>query len=162
MLKSLHETAFINTDNNLLRGDMEPFILPRKLLWLIFVHTGRPSANSVVCGRTAWLVMHWLYLAEGSTSFHCQGGLEITAYTTFLRWDAEATILFAACFVWLLFEDVVHFLGKLTDINNGSIRHIWTIRWPLLDTISSMHSLSVLLSAVETSHTARTALALAW
>ena len=49
-----------------------------------------------------------------------------------------------------------------TDINDGSIRHVWAIQWQLLDAVCSTHSLSVLLSAAEMSHTTRTALALAW
>ena len=40
---------------------------------------------------------------------------------------------------------------------------VWRVRrWRLLDAVSSMHSLSALLSAVETTHTRQTVLALAW
>ena len=96
MLKSLHETAFINSNNNLLREDVEPFILPRQLLWLTFVHTERLSGDSVVCGHTAWLVMHWLYLMYQLPLSGWAGDYDI--YTVFLQSDAVATIFFAACF----------------------------------------------------------------
>ena len=55
---------------------------------------------------------------------------------------------------------IVYFFGKPTDINDSWIRYIWAMQWWLLDAVSSKHSLSVLLSAVETSHTTHTALAL--
>ena len=62
----------------------------------------------------------------------------------------------------LLFESGVYFFEKPVDINNGWIRYVWVRRWRLLDTVSSKHSLSVLLSAVETTRTTWIAQALAW
>ena len=41
-------------------------------------------------------------------------------------------------------------VASVWDTNNCWIRHVWAIQWRLLDTISSTHSLSVLLSAMET------------
>ena len=64
-------------------------------------------------------------------------------------------------FVPLLFEGSVCFFGKLTDINNDWIGYVQAIQWWLLDAVNSMHSLSVLLPAVETSHTTQIVLALA-
>ena len=46
-----------------------------------------------------------------------------------------------------------NFLGKLENINDDWIRHIRAIQWRLLDIVSNTHSLSVLQSAGETSHT---------
>ena len=63
---------------------------------------------------------------------------------------------------WLLFKGSIYFFGKPGDINDGWIRCIQVRRWRLLDTVSSMHSLSVLLSAVGTTHTTQTVLPLAW
>ena len=82
--------------------------------------------------------------------------------TVFLRSDAAATIYFAAHFVRLLFEGGVYFFGKPQDINDGWIRYIRVRRWWLLDAVSSMRSLLVLLSAVGTTRTTPTVLALAW
>ena len=65
-------------------------------------------------------------------------------------------------FPWLLFKGGVHFFGKPTAINNGWIRYTQTIQQRLLDAFSSLHNLSVLLLAVEQSHTTQTALPLAW
>ena len=62
----------------------------------------------------------------------------------------------------LLFKGSVYFFGKPGDINDGWIGYEWVRRWRLLDAVSSMHSLSVLLSAVGTTRTAQTVLALAW
>ena len=81
--------------------------------------------------------------------------------TVFLRSDAAATIYFAVHFVWLLFEGGVYLFGKPGDINNGWIRYERVRQWWLLDAVSSMHSLSVLLSAVGTTCTTQTVLALA-
>ena len=49
-------------------------------------------------------------------------------YTVFLQSDATATIYFAACFMWLLFEGGVYFFGKPGDINDGLIRCV-RVRW---------------------------------
>ena len=62
----------------------------------------------------------------------------------------------------LQFEGGVYFLGNPANINDGWIRCIWVIEWQLLDAVSCKRSLSVLLSAMETSHTTQTALMLAW
>ena len=69
--------------------------------------------------------------------------------------------LFAAHFVRLLYEGSVYFFGKPRDINDGWIRCIWVRQWQLLDTVSSTCSLSLLLSAVGTTCTTQTVLALA-
>ena len=53
-------------------------------------------------------------------------------------------------FLRLLFEGGVYFFGKLADINDGWIRYVQAIQRRLLDAVSSMRSLSVLLSSVET------------
>ena len=76
--------------------------------------------------------------------------------------NAAATIYFAAGFVWVLFEGGAYFFGKPGDINEGWIRYVRVRRWWLLDAASSMRSLSVLLSAVGTTRTTQTVLALAW
>ena len=81
---------------------------------------------------------------------------EQTRATVFLRSDAAATTFFAARLVRLLFEGSVYFFGKPTDINNGWIRYVRVIQWWLLDAVSCKLSLSVLLPAVEMSHTTRT------
>ena len=73
-----------------------------------------------------------------------------------------ATIFHCSFFLWLLFEGGIYFFGKLTDIKGGWIRYIRVIQWWLLGTVSSLHSLSVLLSALETSRTTPIALVLAW
>ena len=62
----------------------------------------------------------------------------------------------------LLFESSIYFFGKPADINDCLIRYIWVRQWRLLNAVSSKHSLSVLLSAVEMTRTTRTALVLAW
>ena len=46
------------------------------------------------------------------------------------------------------------------DTNDGRIKYVRVIQWRLLDAVSSMHSLTVLLSAMEKSHTTQTALVL--
>ena len=61
----------------------------------------------------------------------------------------------------LLFKDGVYFFGKPADINDSWIRYVRAIQRRLLDAGSSIHNLSVLLSAMEKSCTTRTALALA-
>ena len=78
-------------------------------------------------------------------------------HTIFLWSDAAATIYFTAWFVQLLFEGSVYFF-----INDSWIGYKWVRRWWLLDTVSSTRSLSVLLSAVGTTRTTQTVLALAW
>ena len=65
-------------------------------------------------------------------------------------------------FVRLLFEGGVYFFGKPTDINVGWIGYVGAIQLQLLDAVSSKCSLSVLMSAMETSCTTQTALAPAW
>ena len=77
----------------------------------------------------------------------------------FLQSDHMATIFLLLDFVWLLFEGGVYFFRKSADINNGWTRYV--IYWGLLDTVSSTRSLSVPLSAMETSCTTQTNLALA-
>ena len=67
---------------------------------------------------------------------------------------------FIASFVWLLFKGSIHFFRKPAGTNNGWISYTQVRRWRLLDTVSSMRSLSVLLSAMEMSCATRTALAL--
>ena len=58
--------------------------------------------------------------------------------------------------MWLLFEGDVYFFGKFRDINDSWIRYERARRWRLLDAVSSTHSLSVLPSAVGTTHTTHT------
>ena len=67
-------------------------------------------------------------------------------------------------FLWLLFKGGIYFFRKPADINDGWIRYVRVImiQQRLLDTISSKHCLSVLLSAMETSRTTRKALELTW
>ena len=89
--------------------------------------------------------------------------VSLLVHTHIFIWsDAAATIFFAACFSAATIEGGVYFFGKLTDIKDGWIRYIRAIQWWLLDAVSSLHSLSVLLSAMETSRTTRIALVLAW
>ena len=59
----------------------------------------------------------------------------------------------------LLFDGGVYFFGNPGD---GWIRYIWVRQWRLLDNVSSTRSLSVLLSALRTTRTTQTVLALAW
>ena len=97
--------------------------------------------------------------------------------TAFLRSAAAATRRpFCAATIWgqLVFEGGYYsrvatvrgrrlFLWKApVDINDSLIRYIWVRRWRLVDVVRSVHSLSVLLSAVEMTHTTQIALALAW
>ena len=94
----------------------------------------------------------------------CQGS-HMASNTIFPWSDVTATIFFAVGFCAatiqerLLFESGIHVFGKPTDMNDGLIRYR---RWRLLDAVSSKRSLSVLLSAVETTRTTRIAQALAW
>ena len=67
----------------------------------------------------------------------------------------------AVYFVWLLFEGGDYFIGKLADSNDGWIRCMWPIQLGLIDTGSSMCSLSVLLSAMGTTLRKCTALEIA-
>ena len=70
---------------------------------------------------------------------------------------------FRHSFFWqVLFEGSDYFCGKPADVNDGWIRYIRAIQWRLLDTDSSSHSLSVLLSAIESSCRTPTTLAQAW
>ena len=75
-------------------------------------------------------------------TFRCRP-LELQ-HTTFL-WS-EATVCLFLCAYYLFF-------GKPADINDYWIKHIRVIQWRLLDAVSSMCSLSVLLSTMETSRT---------
>ena len=78
--------------------------------------------------------------------------------TLFLRSDAKAILFFSTpVFVWLPFEGSVYFFGTPKDINYSWIRYVRVIQWRLLDTVNSKWSLSVLLSAMETSRTTQTA-----
>ena len=61
-----------------------------------------------------------------------------------------------------LFCGSVYFFRKPGDINDGWIRYVQMGRWRLLDVVSNTRSFSVLLSAVGTTRTAQTVLALAW
>ena len=63
--------------------------------------------------------------------------------------------------VRLLFEGGVYFIGKPAGINDGWIRYVRAIQQRLLDAGSSTRNLSIQVSAMEKSCTARTALALA-
>ena len=72
------------------------------------------------------------------------------------------TSYFTACFVRLPFKGGVYFFGKPGNINDGWVRHVLVRWWRLLDTVSSTRSLSVLLSAIGTTHTTQTVLALVW
>ena len=81
-----------------------------------------------------------------------------------LQSNAVATIYSAAGFVWLLFEGGVYFFGKSGDINDSWIRYkVRTSETVMVARCyPSTCSLSVLLSAVGTTHTTQTVLALAW
>ena len=84
----------------------------------------------------------------------------ITGTTVFLRSDAVGTIYFTARLCGYYLRAVfVYFFG---NINDGWIRYVRVRWWQLLDAVSSTHSLSVLLSAVRTTCTTQTVLALAW
>ena len=97
----------------------------------------------------------------------------------FLQSDHADTAQFCAATIqgWLLLEGGMYFLGKPTDTNDGWIRYVralgkptdtndgWiryvrAIQWWVFDAVNSKHSLSVLQSAVEMSHTTRTVLVL--
>ena len=79
----------------------------------------------------------------------------------FIQSDTVATIFFLLpVFMWLLFECSVYFFGKHTSINDGWIRYIQANSVNCQMLVSGMCSLSVMLSAVDTSHTTQTALAL--
>ena len=82
----------------------------------------------------------------------------------FLQSDHADTAQFCAATIqgWLLLESGMYFLGKPTDTNDGWIRYVRAIQWWVLDAVNSKHSLSVLQSAVEMSHTTRTVLVLVW
>ena len=85
------------------------------------------------------------------------------AYETPNFFDQTLQLLFLLLvFLRLLFEGSVYFFGKAADINDGWIRYVQAIQQQLLDAVSSLHSLSVLLSAMETSHKTQAALVLAW
>ena len=83
--------------------------------------------------------------------------------------DQTPQLLFISLFVLcdcILFEGGIYFFGKPADIASfpGSlgIRYRRVRRWRLLDTVSSARSPSVMLLAMEMTHTTRIALALAW
>ena len=80
----------------------------------------------------------------------------------FLQSDHADTAQFCAATIqgWLLLKGGMYFLGKPTDTNDGWIRYVRAIQWWVLDAVNSKHSLSVLQSAVEMSHTTRTVLVL--
>ena len=73
---------------------------------------------------------------------------------------------FCAATIWgrLLFEGGVYFFANPGDIKDSWVWyiHVQVRRWRLLDTVSSARSLSVLLSAMGTTRTPQTILALAW
>ena len=73
-------------------------------------------------------------------------------YSNYHWSDTTATTFFR---LWLLFEGGV---GKLADSNDGWNRYMWVIQLGLIDTGSSTHSLSVLLSAMEMSPRTQTGL----
>ena len=77
--------------------------------------------------------------------------------------DQTPQLLFYSLFILaqLLIEGGVYFVGRLLDGNNGWIRYMLAIQLGLIDVGSSMHSLSVLLSAMETSLRTRTGLEIA-
>ena len=77
--------------------------------------------------------------------------------------DQAPQLLFYSLFilVQLLIESGVYFVGRLLDGNDGSIRYMRAIQLGLIDAGSSMHSLSVLLSAVEMSLRTQTGLEIA-
>ena len=77
--------------------------------------------------------------------------------------DQTPQLLFYSLFilVQLLIEGGVYFVGRLLDGNNGSIRYMRAIQLGLIDADSNMHSLSVLLSAVEMSLRTQTGLEIA-
>ena len=58
----------------------------------------------------------------------------------------------------LLFEGGIYSVGKPADSNDGWIRYMRAIKLGLIDAASGTHSLSFLLSAVETGLRTRTAL----
>ena len=62
---------------------------------------------------------------------------------------------------WLLFKGGIYFVGKPVDSIEGLIRYMGVIQLGLIDAGSTSHSLSILLSAVETSLRKRTALEIA-
>ena len=75
--------------------------------------------------------------------------------------DATATIFYAVCFcVTILFEGGV-FISLEARRHQRWLDKVRT-REPLLDAVSSTCSLSVLLSAVETTRTTQIALSLVW
>ena len=80
----------------------------------------------------------------------------------FLQSDHADTAQFCAATIqgWLLLKGGMYFLGKPADTNDGWIRYVRAIQWWVLDAVNSKHSLSVLQSAVEMSHTTQTVLVL--
>ena len=67
--------------------------------------------------------------------------------------DQTPWLLFYSLFflVWLVFEGSLYFIGEAADSNDGWNKYMWAIQLGLIDAGSSTWSLSVLLSAVETS-----------
>ena len=85
----------------------------------------------------------------------------------FLRSDAAATIYLLLIIVQLLFVGSLLLEGggllfrKPAEIIDGWIKYVWAIQWQLLNTVTSTHSFSVLLSTLEMSYTIQTAPVLA-
>ena len=105
-------------------------------------------------------------LFKGGLLFHwkacgCQQQLNKVQY--FFDQTPWLLLFLPLAFVRLhvVFKDGIYFFGKPADINNSWIKYEQVIQQQPLDTISSMQNLSVLLPAVETSHTTQTVLVLA-
>ena len=83
----------------------------------------------------------------------------VNTVTAFPQSNAAGTtcILFTASFCVATIPgqrlQCLYFFWKPADINDSWIRYVQAIQWQLLDAIGSTRSLSVLLSAVETSGT---------
>ena len=119
-------------------------------------------------GWRHWLLSWTVILQRGallSTGKKHYTQLETTVSssqtTIFLQSDAAATIFLAVCFMRLLFEGGVYFVGKPADSNNDWNRYMRAIQIAMIDAGSSTCSLSVLLLAVETSLRTWTALEIA-
>ena len=103
-----------------------------------------------------WDPTFWLATMPRLREFYFTAILpKLALPTVFLQSDAMATVYFAACFMWLLFEGNVYFFGKPGGINDGWIRYVRVRQWRLLDAFSSMRSLSVLVSAMGTTRTTK-------
>ena len=89
--------------------------------------------------------------------------VHVYMHTVFLPSDATGycCVFLLHVLVWLLFEGGIYFFGKSADVQRWLDKvHRYSDNY--CTTITSKHSLSVLLLAVETSHISQTALALAW